>query len=271
MNRQSTSGRVDEGEAAKVLRGKKILLVEDNKFNQMVAQEVLANAGMIVVVANNGREALAMLDDEVAAVLMDVQMPEMDGYEATRAIRQEPRFATLPIIAMTAHAMSGDRETCLAAGMDNYVAKPFEPEEIFAMLARYVGEGEAEKREAGAKAGKVQGQEDLVAGIHAHLEKVYGFAPERREVMLVGAREALLEQFGLGDTALAQGDLEQLSRTAHSIKGSLGALGLKELAGLAERVEKQQTRSADDKEKVLREQFTELREALAAWLGQGEG
>ena len=269
MNGQSTSGRVDEGEAAKVLRGKKILLVEDNKFNQMVAQEVLANAGMIVVVANNGREALAMLDDEVAAVLMDVQMPEMDGYEATRAIRQQPRFAKLPIIAMTAHAMSGDRETCLAAGMDNYVAKPFEPEEIFAMLARYVGVGEAEKRNAGENTKKWQSQEYLVAGIHAHLEKAYGFGLERREVMLVGAREALLEQFGLGDAALAQADLERLSRVAHSIKGSLGALGLKDLTGLAERIEKQQTRSADDKEKVLREQFAELREALASWLGRG--
>ncbi|MFA6901214.1 MAG: response regulator [Desulfurivibrionaceae bacterium] len=267
MNGQSTSGKVEEGEAAKVLRGKKILLVEDNKFNQMVAQEVLVNAGMIVVVANNGREALAMLDDEVAAVLMDVQMPEMDGYEATRAIRQQPRFAKLPIIAMTAHAMSGDRETCLAAGMDNYVAKPFEPDEVFSLLARYIGGEQTEKPDAGAEEEKGRDQEDLVAGIHAHLEKVYGFDPPKRKLMLDGAREALLEQFGLGDAALAQADLEQLSRTAHSIKGSLGALGLKELAGLAERIEKQQTRSADNKEKVLREQFAELHEALASWLG----
>ncbi len=266
MNGQPTNGRVDEGEAAKVLRGKKILLVEDNKFNQMVAQEVLANAGMIVVVANNGREALAMLDDEVAAVLMDVQMPEMDGYEATRAIRQEERFAKLPIIAMTAHAMSGDRETCLAAGMDNYVAKPFEPEEIFAMLARYVGVGEAEQMGAGTAAEKGEGQEDLVKGIHAHLEKVYGFDPEKRKLMLDGAREALLEQFALGEAALAQADLERLSRTAHSLKGSLGALGLKDLAGLAERIEKQQTRSAEKKCEALGEQFALLRKGLVSWL-----
>jgi CheY-like chemotaxis protein len=221
---------------------------------------------MIVVVANNGREALAMLDDEVAAVLMDVQMPEMDGYEATRAIRQQPRFAKLPIIAMTAHAMSGDREMCLAAGMDNYVAKPFEPDEVFALLLRYLGGEQTEKRDAGAATG--QDQEDLVAGIHTHLKKVYGFDHEKRKLMLDGAREALLEQFGLGEAALVQPDLDRLSRTAHSIKGSLGALGLKELAELAERIEKQQTRSADNKEQVLREQFTELREALASWLGR---
>ena len=268
MKEQATGGRVEEGEASQVLRGKKILLVEDNQFNQMVAQEVLANAGIIVAVANNGREALAKLDDDVAAVLMDIQMPEMDGYEATRAIRQQPRFAHLPIIAMTAHAMSGDREKCLEAGMDNYVAKPFEPDEIFAMLVRYVGVGETEKLDARTVTEKGLGREDLLAGMQAHLEKVYGFDSVKIKLMLDGAREALLEQLGVGEAALAQGDLERLSRAGHSIKGSLGALGLKELAGLAERIEKQQIRSADNKEKVLREQFAELREALASWLGR---
>ena len=268
MNGESESARGTGGSLAiDALRGKKILLVEDNRFNQMVAQEVLANAGMIVAVANNGREALAMLDDGVAAVLMDIQMPEMDGYEATQAIRQQSCFAALPIIAMTAHAMSGDREKCLAAGMDNYVAKPFEPEEVFTMLARYLCGGKEKTTEGAAAGEEARGPEALLDGVHAHLENVYGFGPEKRELMLEGAREALLEQFCHGEDALALGDLERLSRVAHSIKGSLGALGLKELAGLAERIEKQQIRSADNKAEVLRGQFAELRRELAGWLG----
>ncbi|HIJ89529.1 MAG: response regulator [Desulfobulbaceae bacterium] len=267
MKEPAACTRVDEKEATTILRGKKILLVEDNLFNQMVAQEVLANVGIIVTVANNGKEALAMLDDDVAAVLMDIQMPEMDGYEATRAIRQQPRFAKLPIIAMTAHAMSGDREICLAAGMDNYVAKPFEPEEVFAMLTRYVGGEATEKREPGPEVEKCRAQDDLVAAIHVHLEKVYGFDPEKRTLMLEGAQKTLLEQFVQGAKALAGNDLEGLSRVGHSIKGSLGALGLKELAGLAERIEKQQTRSADNKGEVLLAQFAELRKGLSSWLG----
>ncbi|HIJ89438.1 MAG: PAS domain S-box protein [Desulfobulbaceae bacterium] len=137
-----------DAEAIQGLRGKKILLVEDNQINQMVAREVLANAGLIVTMANNGREALVMLADDVAAVLMDIQMPEMDGYETTRAIRQQPRFANLPIIAMTANAMSGDKEKCLTAGMDDYVAKPFEPKEVLGKLVRYLKGDSTTKRQA---------------------------------------------------------------------------------------------------------------------------
>ncbi|MDH4331551.1 MAG: ATP-binding protein [Desulfobulbaceae bacterium] len=254
-------------EAIHGLQGKKILLVEDNQFNQMLAQEVLGNEGIIVAVANNGREALAMLDDEVAAVLMDIQMPEMDGYEATRAIRGNQRFAKLPIIAMTAHAMSGDREKCLAAGMDDYVAKPFNPEEIFAVLARYVGEGPTERARTPDVAKTELGQEAFLAKLHAHLEKIYRFSPEKRAYMLEGAGNTLREYFAKGEEAMARNDLEDLSRVAHSIKGSLAGLGLTDLASLAERIEKQQARSTDNKEEMLRRQFVELRNSLSAWLG----
>ncbi len=257
---------VDE-EAIHGLQGKKILLVEDNQFNQMLAQEVLGAEGIIVTVANHGREALALLDDDVAAVLMDIQMPEMDGYEATREIRKNPRFTKLPIIAMTAHAMSGDREKCMAAGMDDYVAKPFTPEEVFAVLARHVGGGPTGKAEFCAVEKKEPCQETFLVDIHAHLEKIYGFSLEKREQLLERARNALLEQFAKGKEALALNDLEVLSRVAHSIKGSLGGLGLTDLADLAERIEIQQTRSEDNKAEVLREQFELLRTYLACWLG----
>jgi len=121
------------------IRGIHVLLVEDNEINQMVAQELLSDlAGVDVVIAGNGREALQALQKEsFDIVLMDIQMPEMDGYEATALIRREARWQGLPIIAMTAHAMSKDRERCLAEGMNDYVTKPFDFEVLCETLAKW--------------------------------------------------------------------------------------------------------------------------------------
>ncbi len=114
-----------------------ILLAEDNLVNQRVALRVLEKEGHRVVVANNGVEALqAFAQHEFDVVLMDVQMPEMSGFEATAKIRERELTRT-PIIAMTAHAMSGDRERCLAAGMDDYLAKPIRASGLLDMVAKY--------------------------------------------------------------------------------------------------------------------------------------
>jgi CheY-like chemotaxis protein len=115
------------------------LLAEDNPVNQKVAIRLLERRGHSVVLANNGREAVQLAcSQEFDAVLMDVQMPEMDGLEASRQIRQhEGTGRHLPIIAMTASAMSGDREKCLAAGMDGYIAKPIDARELTAKVERY--------------------------------------------------------------------------------------------------------------------------------------
>jgi len=119
----------------------RILLVEDNAVNQVLAARLLEKRGHSVIVAGNGKEALAALEKQsFDLVFMDIQMPEMDGFEATAAIRgKEKRSGNhLPVIAMTAHAMVGDRERCLAAGMDDYLTKPIRPEELTGLLARYL-------------------------------------------------------------------------------------------------------------------------------------
>jgi CheY-like chemotaxis protein len=121
-----------------------VLVVEDNPINQQVARELLAAAGAEVRLAVNGREAvLAVAADSYDAVLMDVQMPVMDGYQATRDIRQKLRQTELPIIAMTANAMDSDREQCRAAGMDDHVGKPFVPADLVATILRHLRRGSA--------------------------------------------------------------------------------------------------------------------------------
>ena len=122
------------------LRGRRALLVEDNEINQELAHELLSNAGLVVDVANDGREALAMIEPgRYDLVLMDCQMPVLDGYEATAELRRDPRLAALPIIAMTANAMKRDVEHALAVGMNDHIAKPIDIAAMFAVLLRWVG------------------------------------------------------------------------------------------------------------------------------------
>ncbi|MBF0225694.1 MAG: response regulator [Desulfobacterales bacterium] len=122
-----------------ILRGKRVLLAEDNITNQDIAIAILNKAGIIVDVANNGLEALdAVYRYPYAAVLMDMQMPEMDGYEATKKIKSDERFKHLPIIAMTAHAMKGDREKCISVGADGYIPKPVNRELLFKTLSEFI-------------------------------------------------------------------------------------------------------------------------------------
>ena len=131
--------RIDLAVVIKHIGGARVLLVEDNAINQQVAQETLQNVGLHVDVAEDGREATQKVkNNPYDLVLMDIQMPEMDGYLATRIIRSNPRFETLPIIAMTAHAMTGDREKCLAAGMNDHVSKPINRSHLYAVLMRWI-------------------------------------------------------------------------------------------------------------------------------------
>ena len=123
------------------LRGARLLLAEDNEINQQIAIELLENAGATVTVANNGREAFETLSKGAERtsfhiVLMDLQMPEMDGYQATTKIRADPRFVNLPIVAMTAHATIEERQRCLAAGMNDHISKPIDPVGLLETVGR---------------------------------------------------------------------------------------------------------------------------------------
>ncbi len=141
---QSPSGLTLQSLANEQIRldGLQVLLVEDNPINQELASELLSSRGCRVTVAGDGAEAIEILDagspNAFAAVLMDLQMPVMDGYETTRRLRENPRYYDLPIIALTAHALSEERERCLALGMNGHVTKPIDPDELYAQLQRFV-------------------------------------------------------------------------------------------------------------------------------------
>jgi CheY-like chemotaxis protein len=121
------------------IRGARILVVEDNAINQQVIQKTIESEGLVVAIANNGQEAVVMVDRKnFDVVLMDIQMPEMDGMEATQLIRTKPQHNKLPIIAMTAHAMSDVREKFLAAGMNDYITKPFDVDDLFNILKKWI-------------------------------------------------------------------------------------------------------------------------------------
>ena len=138
----ATSYRHDTYQIVAGIRGARILLVEDNAINQHLAREVLERAGFSVEIANNGQQALdILLYDSFDAVLMDLHMPVMDGITAARAIRKNPKLTDMPIIAMTAAAMVQDREACLAAGMNDHVAKPVRPRDLMTVLATWIKSG----------------------------------------------------------------------------------------------------------------------------------
>jgi PAS domain S-box-containing protein len=138
------AGRQEEAsDAVARLRGMRVLLVEDNEINQELALELLTSNGMSVAVANNGQEALELLErDRYDGVLMDCQMPVMDGYEATRRIRAQAQFAQLPVIAMTANVMTGDRDKALEAGMNDHIGKPINVREMFTVMAKWLAPAE---------------------------------------------------------------------------------------------------------------------------------
>jgi len=210
-----------------VLDGARVLLVEDNPFNQELARDLLGRAQIVVRVANNGREAIDMLAHErFDAVLMDCQMPVMDGYAATRELRGDPKWRDLPIIAMTANAMVGDREKVLAAGMNDHIAKPINVSEMFATLARWV-----RPDVAAAAGGGFPGIESAAA-----LAGVMG--DERLYRHLLGMfRDREADFAARFRAARAAHDMPTATRLAHdlrSVSATLGATAVRDAAEVLE-------------------------------------
>ncbi|MBW1945339.1 MAG: response regulator, partial [Deltaproteobacteria bacterium] len=228
-----------------LIRGARILLVEDNEINRQVAREILKGAGLEVSTANNGQEAIdALQESAYDAVLMDVQMPVMDGYEATGNLRDNPRFKDLPIIAMTAHAMAGDREKSLEAGMNDHVTKPIDPVQLFSTLARWIQS--APKRPSSERLTREVPDRDKV---EEPLPVLPGIQFEKGLARLGGNRdlfEKLLLQFRDSHrdtvmeikTALEADDKELAARLAHTVKGVAANLGGEDLSSSAGALEK---------------------------------
>jgi signal transduction histidine kinase/CheY-like chemotaxis protein/HPt (histidine-containing phosphotransfer) domain-containing protein len=236
------------------LRKLRILLAEDNPVNQKVGVKMLEKMGHQATVARNGREALAALQaSSYDLVFMDVQMPEMDGLTATRKIREGEKQTGrhMPIIAMTAHAMKGDQERCLEAGMDGYLTKPVSSPQIAQAIARVLG---------GEQPSTAKLQEQRLAGWDraAALACVDGDEALFAELMQVFLEE-LPEQLNSLQQGLALADFEVIERTAHTLKGELIYLGLAEEAEQAKALEAQ---GREHDANAARELFPEFKAQL---------
>jgi two-component system sensor histidine kinase/response regulator len=227
------------------LRGARVLLAEDNEINQQVAQEMLERAGLVVGIANNGEEAVQRVKAETYdAVLMDIQMPAMGGFEATQEIRKDSRFKDLPIIAMTAHAMAGDREKSLAAGMNDHVTKPIDPDELFSALVRWIKPGErGVPEEEGRRTISEEKKEDLLLpelpgiALSSGISRVGG-NKQLYAKLLCKFRESQQKAVAEIRAALHSGDRETAGRLAHTVKGVSGNLGAESLYSAAAELEK---------------------------------
>ncbi len=222
-----------------------ILLAEDHPVNTMLAVKLLQDAGFAVLTAGNGLEALQHLETEqVDLVLMDIQMPEMDGLEATRRIREQKKFTDLPIIAMTAHAMAGDRSRCLEAGMNDYISKPVRQDLLISLISRWLGHGSGRKNDyhAATTSGSHdrKNQPTIPPGsareVPIDLKKALALVSGDRGFLVELLREYLddipkrLEKMG---QAIETSDSDTVQRTAHSIKGASTSLGTEQIGSLA--------------------------------------
>ena len=230
---RQSSYRDDE----RALRGAWLLLVEDNEVNQEVAQHILNDAGIRVDIAGNGAIALAKIEENAYdGVLMDCQMPVMDGYQATRKLRQDPRYSSLPVIAMTANAMVGDKEKCLDAGMNDFIAKPIDVAQLFGTLARWIAP--AMPQDMAVVVAQPEAELPVIAGLKMAeaMRRVGGNAALMRK-LLERFVETQFDAMQRIVAAIENNQLETAIREAHTLKGLAGNIGAGGLADSAARVE----------------------------------
>jgi two-component system sensor histidine kinase/response regulator len=262
------SAAADETGSTGHLRGVRVLLVEDNEINQQVAAELLGGVGMQVTLASNGAEALRALERQTfEVVLMDVQMPVMDGYAATRKIRENPRWVNLPVLAMTANVMTQDIEKCRLAGMNAHISKPIDPDQMIRMLMTWVRGGDEETHAGPLPVAVPDPDPDPVplpvgppGAADSYIDETVAL---RR---LRGNRE--FHHRLLGDfvakyrtcdatirQGLAAGEWEVTRRMVHTLKGvagTLGAMPLFEVArGLDMHLKETETGAADKSARVV--------------------
>lgn len=255
-----------------------VLLVEDNLINQQVARELLENMGLLIRTARNGRDALSMLDRHAFdLVLMDIQMPEMDGYEATAKIRENPKFVELPVVAMTAHAMTGERERCIAAGMNDHIAKPIDPVVLFNTLRRWL-RPVRNTPTLGAPTAKRQTEDETVTlpaqlpglDLEWGLERVGGNRVLFRRLLteFVASHGNALDEL---KKALAAGDFDKVKREAHTLQGVAGNIGGRELQQAARCLERMVTDGRLTRSSGLPGDFTQAFSRLFGGLAKLEG
>jgi PAS domain S-box-containing protein len=245
--------------------GIRVLLVEDNEINQQVATELLESAGAIVTVASHGGEAVKILTDgdqppAFDVVFMDLQMPEMDGFTATKLLRSEPRLQKIPIIAMTAHALVEERQRCLDAGMNDHVSKPIDPDNLFSTLLRWAKPQPKDTVKSSSSPAKPSDEVVLpeIAGINLAdgLKRVAGNKRLYRDLLgQFAARQS--DAAAQISTALKSRDLKLAERIAHTVKGAAGNIGITEVQSLAQKLE-ESLRDGEGKASGLLVEFASL-------------
>jgi CheY-like chemotaxis protein len=244
-----------------------VLLAEDNDINQQIAVELLRGAGMEFDVASNGREAiekLAAASVPYDVVLMDIQMPEMDGYEATRRIRAHAWGASLPIIAMTAHALDEERRKALESGMDGHITKPIDPEAMFETIKRfYRPAGTAPEAGTTAPPGSGEAPFPPIEGVDvaAALKRLAGNRRLYRDLLqrFAEGQEGIAREI---EAAMEQGDADQALMLTHKLNGIAGNLGVDTVHTAAAELEKR-LRDKDSRD-AIREVHARLLAALSA-------
>jgi len=301
---QATDSNALQPDMLAPIHGASILLVEDNIFSQQVGQELLEDAGATVVVANNGKEAIdLLLKEHFDCVLMDVQMPVMDGYEATRLIRAHPKLSGTLIIAMTANAGREDQARCLSAGMDEFVTKPIAPNLLFTVLSKWMSQRAAEGRTAPVRATSAPGQaaapavavaaaaatvaaaapvavapepaeeepetsgESELFDLRA-LAQTFGNKPEKMRkyanMFIDSAQDGLREV----QAALEAGDIVRLAELGHRIKSSARAVGAMSFADLCLALERMTPADGIERARAVVVQMQPLLDRLREHIAQ---